>query len=85
MRFEAPKGQRILYNFFGVEVEGHMYYPNEKVWLPFDEHPEGEWEYACSDMDCKTFRAFKRFLRKNPQFKGKCRLVSRYVNHNIYA
>lgn len=83
MKFKACKGSRVLYGFLGVEVKGHWYYPELKVWFPYGEEPEGDWGYASSDMPCKTFRSFKRFLRKNPQFKNKCRLVSRWVGHDI--
>lgn len=85
MRFDKPKNQRILYNFYGVEVDGHMYYPSHNVWMPYGEHPEGDWGYACSEKTCKSFRAFKRFVRQHPQFKGKIHLVSRLVGPDIHA
>ena len=82
MKFQSCKGSRVFYNFLDVEVEGHTYYYPQKQWL--SEPPE-DYDFGSSGMPCKTFRAFKRFLRKNPQFKGKCWLTSRFVGHDIWG
>jgi hypothetical protein len=83
MQFQMCKGQRILSRFIGVEVEGYEFYPCLNEWHPVGLEPAGEWIYNCSYKPCRSFRAFKRFLRKNPQFKGKSLLVSRIVNYDV--
>ncbi len=88
MKYMAPKGQRIKHQFFGVEVEGHMWIEEEKKWLDLfsDEYKKLVKIYGASSIaTCRSFRAFQRMLRKHRHIKGKARLVSRFVKNDILA
>ena len=81
MRYEAPRGQRIKSRFIGIRVKGLWYYLDSEVW--------GEagilQEVYTNIKPCRSIRAFKRFVRKHPEFKGKMTLLSRFVGHHVYA
>jgi hypothetical protein len=34
---------------------------------------------------CRTVKAFKRFVRKHPQFRGNMQLISKWVGHSVHA
>lgn len=46
---------------------------------------EENWTYL--NYSCKSFKAFKRYLRKNPQLKNKGQIIlgSKYIGYSIYA
>lgn len=70
VRYEAPRGQRIKTRFIGIKVEGQWW---------------EEAETYTNIKPCRSLRAFKRFVRKHPEFKGKMTLLSRFVGHHVYA
>ena len=87
MKFEAPKGQRIKRYGMGVTImTGHW------AWL-YDEKRWADWvkEDCCgksrsSHAPCRTIRAFRRMLKKNPQLpRGSIVWVNRYIGHNAIA
>lgn len=82
MRRMASRGSRINRQFLQIHVDGLWYREDVDKWLTIDE-AQGHDFSNCKR--CRTYRAFKRFCRKHPQFRGKIHLVSRYVGHDIYA
>ena len=87
--FEAPVKTRILRNhFFGIQhysVVDKWFSPGQKKWLPVDDI---EREQGFSNTaNCRSFKAFKRHLRKNPELQecGEVVLQSRFMGHNIIA
>lgn len=88
--FEAPWRQRILRNrfigitTFSIREEGDKYHPlwwDGKCW---SENPNGA---ASSHAPCRSYRAFRRHLKKHQEsLKGyEVVLVNRYIGHNITA
>ncbi len=54
--------------------------------LPDELLRETAFSYGSLSRPIRTFRAFKRFLRRRHEIRGrKVRLVSRYVGHDIEA
>ena len=84
MRFDKPKGQRLNRYFFGVCVVGMWWVPSVNKWVE-DINEVDDYHGASTFFDCKTMRAFKRHLRKNPEIKGLATLRSRYIGHDVYA
>ena len=85
MYFMKPKGQRIKTRFIGVSVNGLWYDEYSQTWATIQEHLDmGRHDYT-NIMRCRSYRAFKRFVRKHPQFKGNMWLQSRFVGHDVYA
>lgn len=86
--FEAPVGTRVLKRCFGVTTYGKsdVWFCDElDKWLPISEVPE---DYgASSNATCRSFKAFKRHLRKHPELKtvDEVVLTSRFIGHNITA
>jgi hypothetical protein len=85
--FQAPVGSRILNSrFIGVtNYYGDLWWSHEhKKWLPlFEVGNEGASNFA----DCRSFKAFKKHLKRHPELKEAdfVVLVSRFIGHNIAA
>lgn len=85
LKFESPKGKRLGRYYVWVVLTskdsvGFWYDKNARRWT---EKPEGPYSSA---MRCRTLRAFKRWLRKNPDlWKYRPVLVNRYKGHDIEA
>ena len=85
--FDAPIGTRILSSrFFGITQ-----FANADLWWS---HSYKKWltlkqcNGNCgSTRHTRSFKAFKRHLRKHPELQacGEVVLVSRFVGHNIRA
>ena len=87
LRFEAPVGARMHRYFRGVTLteitDDNLWYNGDlRKWEPLHSSPNANYS---THAPCKTLRAFKRMLRKNPQIIGKCCLVSKYKGHDVYA
>lgn len=86
---QAPKGTRILNSrFLGVCHYGDndLWWGNDqKKWMPTVRI--GYDEIASSHAPCRSFKAFKRHLRKHPELNGvkEVVLTSRYQGYNITA
>ena len=81
MIFDRPKGQRLHKQFVWVEVEGMWYDVRRNKWTDIIEL---DTDYR-SGRYCRTLRAFRRMLRKQPHIKGKATLVSRYSGYDVYG
>lgn len=86
LRFEAPLGQRDHRYFVGVcldnPTEENLWWNFERgTWEPYD---DGAGCHRGTHAPCRTLRAFKRMLRKNPNIHGNAILCSRYRGYNVY-
>ncbi|KZX78266.1 hypothetical protein A3715_10385 [Oleiphilus sp. HI0009] len=84
MRFEAEKGERLHRYFWGVTTN-----TPERLWWnqdlkKWEEYPTKNCNYS-THAPCRTLRAFKRMLRKNPELKGRCVLVNKYKGFDVYG
>jgi hypothetical protein len=90
--FEAPVKTRILRSrFFGIQhyckdgMVDKWFAEVQKKWLERSNIDPSE---GCSNTaNCRSFKAFKRHLRKHPELQ-ECFpvvLVSRFVGHSIIA
>ena len=84
--FDQPVGARILRSrFFGVtNYDDYWYDLDQKRWHSPDERTNG---HASNYATCRSFKAFKRHLRKHPELRkaSEVHLRSRYVDYNIVA
>ena len=91
--FEAPVGTRILSDrFMGIchylkdYSDTHLWWCDEqKQWMPIDEVLA---EHGCSShAPGRSFKAFKRHLRKHPELKvaDEVVLCSRFKGYDIIA
>lgn len=84
IKYQASKGTRVNYGFLGVGVTGLAYSPELRIWGTWSElYDMGVG--GMSEYPCRTVRAFRRFVRKHPQFHGNMTLLSRWIGHNVYA
>lgn len=84
--FDQPAGARILRSrFLGVSnYDGFWFVPELNRWIGPDERSNlGMQNYAT----CRSFKAFKRHLRKHPELRkaSEVHLRSRFVDYNIVA
>ena len=82
-KFEAEVGTRLHRYFMWVQCN------TLNIWWNCD---KGLWEEKCdtphrysNSAPCKTFKAYKRMIRKNPVLLGNSVLVNRYANFDIYS
>ena len=90
--FEAPVKTRILRSrFFGIQhyckngMADRWYVESQNKWLRFADTNIGD--QISNTAKCRSFKAFKRHLRKHPELQ-ECSpvvLVSRFVGHCIIA
>jgi hypothetical protein len=86
LKYEAPRGTRIKYGFLGVTVDDLWYSEELRAWGTSPELiDKGATTSSNFQHNVRTVRAFRRFVRKHPQFRGKMTLCSRWVGHNVYA
>lgn len=93
MKFQKPKEQRLHKRFWGVHVDGFWWVEKWRVWT--NEDLRGGWlnpitgrfdmTFATSVAPCRSIRAFKRMLRKNPSIRGRARLISRFQGYDVWA
>jgi len=90
--FEAPVKMRILRNrFFGIQhycedgMVDKWFAEVQKKWLASRDIDPSEG--YSNTANCRSFKAFKRHLRKNPELQECCPvvLVSRFMGHSIIA
>lgn len=87
--FEVEKPNRLHRYFWCATImdgqEPDMWWSDEhKQFVPHGQM--GSQGGGSHSPVIRTFRAFKRFLRKHPELHGRrVRLVSRYVGHDIEA
>lgn len=82
--FEAPSGDRLMKRFAGVTVpmSGKWFNYAAKTW---QDSTNGE-RVSNYDERIKSFKAFKRYLRKHPELRGqKITLASRFIGYDISA
>ena len=72
MKFDK-KFKRLNRYFLCISVEGLWYDRDNKCWV---EKPTGEFS---NHKRCKTVRAFRRALRKNPNIRGKAHLINSLI------
>ena len=85
--YEASKGNRLMRYFHSVtsteKLPGNLWWNYTLgVWEEYRLHPKHGYS---SHAPCKTFRAYKRMLRKNPELVGRSVLVNRYGGYDIYS
>lgn len=100
--FEAPAGARILGGSFigieagfgdpAVEFDDIMWWDmDNRRWIPSETFPWGKRNpkrdfASSSSAPCRSFKAFRRHLRKHPELAGRrVRLVSRFVGCDVWA
>jgi hypothetical protein len=84
--FEAPAGTRVLSRGFWSITHFHE---KNRWWC----YKQKRWtnkygdEGATSGYYCRSFKAFKRHLRKHPELKecGEITLVSRFMGYDVKA
>jgi hypothetical protein len=87
--FCAEKPSRLRRYFWSATVwddlEPALWWSDEyKAFVPYDRI--GSQGGSTNSPTIRTFRAFKRFLRKHPELRGRTvRLVSRYVGFDVDA
>ena len=83
--FEAERGQRLMKRFRSCTTFAGLWYCRlTRKFVPTERKlPKGGSNHS---PPIKSFKAFKRFLRKHPELIGsEVILVSRYIGHNIKA
>lgn len=87
--FEAPKGEMIHRYFHGVTALGSGLWWSHvrKRWETYEQYEKAGKGGCSTHAPCRTFKAFKRHLRKHPELSAsdKVVLVNRYVGYNIFA
>ena len=80
--YQAPVAERLLtVGILGVTIKGRLWW-NGETWAGI------ERQGPCSNYDksVKSFKAFKRYLRKHDYLKGQeVLLSSEYIGHDITA
>lgn len=88
--FDAPINERIMNSrFHGITIidSSNLWWVDDlKVWMEHDDIPKN-YNYGTHWDKCKSFKAFKRHLRKHENIlKGyEIVLCSRYIGCNIRA
>lgn len=83
LRYEAPKGQRIKYKFFGMTTfqDFWMWDEGTRKWIDNLDLQQGTCSSHC---DCNSIRAFRRRLKNAPK-DVEFILENRYVGCNVYG
>ena len=87
--FDAPVNTRILNSrFFGIThfSDSQIWWSEKKrKWMSYEECIN--YGSFSNTARCRSFKAFKRHLRKHPELKeaGEIVLSSRYVGYSITA
>ena len=76
IKWKDPKPYRFNRYYYGVRISGGDFWFEDGKWITPEERDY--YKDACNMADCKTVRAFRRMLRKNPRIKGKATLVSKF-------
>ena len=74
--FDAPRGCRVMSGFSEVTVmepAGYWWVRDDKKWV--DDIDKGRGKHLSSHHDAfegapRTFRAFKRYLKRRPELRG---------------
>lgn len=91
LKFQAEKGQRLHRYFWQATImdklEPDLWWCDEyNMFLPHEVLRDSPYGYSSHSRPIRTLRAFKRFLRKHHEIRGRTvRLVSRYVGYDIEA
>lgn len=89
--FEAPKGERIYKDMCGIATltEPFLWWNKTKSCWETDQQrmKNADKNSYSSHAPCRTFKAFKRHLKKHVIVlkNSKIVLVSKYRKHNIFA
>lgn len=81
LKFQAPKGKRIMRYGSGVHVSGYWWDKSKRQWVA---HVPKDGDF-CNKVECRTVRAFRRMLKKHPHIRGKATFVSILHGHNVYG
>ena len=81
--FKFPKGDRVHRYFWAVCLRSRSLWWNHdnRKWEPLNTTENCNYS---THAPCKTVKAFKRMLRKNPQIQGDAVLVSRYIGYTVH-
>lgn len=86
LKYDAEKGSRCKgTHFIGVESwskEYAWYSRRRKKWV---NDPLFGKEELCSVAPCKSVRAFRRMLKKNPGIRGQATLFNRFVGCDVHG
>jgi hypothetical protein len=88
MQFEKHKGARMHSQFFGVCVNDSdkcWWHNNKNYWMTIEQAIATKSTGYSNFVQVKTFRAFKRHLRKYGMKGIKYTLVSRFNGYDISA
>lgn len=83
-RYVAPKGKRIHRYFTSITATGHSLWWCYKQ-KQFVEYQKLQGAGSTHYRQVRTLKAFRRFLRKNPEMVGKAVLVNKYAGYDIYS
>ena len=92
-KYNSPPNDRLKNEGFGVGSieQGYWYFYKLKKWLLVDtkEYNDNSGLSNSTHAPCKSFRKFKKMLRKQPEMIGKLIYVTRYhtddYNFNIVS
>jgi len=86
MKYIKQKQARIKRYFTGISsTDRELWYDTTlKKWVHSDDIVWGEHAYSSAQR-CRTIRAFRRALKKNPIIKGQAVLTNEYINFDVYA
>lgn len=76
--FDAPRGCRIMKGFWGVTTYDKSWSPNDGMWV---DRPQGI--SSTHHFGPKSFKAFKRYLRKHPELQECDEVVLVYTAHAV--
>lgn len=91
LTFEAPRNQAVHRYFYGCTVrdrqEPSLWWVDALNRFVAVDDPILENHWHCSNSKpIRTLKAFKRFLRKHPELRGRAvRLVNRYLGYDVTA
>ena len=89
--FDAPVGTRILSSrFMGIthySLADLWWSEHFQKWMPIKDALTDNDGGASNTAECRSFKAFKRHLRKHPELRdaGEVTLVSRFIGYSITA
>jgi hypothetical protein len=84
LKYEKPKGQRFKRYFLHVQVKDPAMWWDctNRIWVRDPDLSRGDFSNSAP---CRTVRAFRRMLRKNPCIKKQAWLVNRYIGFDVWT
>lgn len=81
MKFNLKKPNRYMKGFLCVQTKDYWF--QDGKWVKFD-LLDKEKEYT-NNQKCKTVKAFRRILRKNPHIRNQSKLYHKFVSCDVYG